>query len=71
VADGALVYRLTWKSFVGDSAPPISETLDLAAMGDHLPISETSATATASQVDSGRACGHSLQCVLAVYTALE
>jgi hypothetical protein len=48
VADGALVYRLTWKNFVGDSAMPISETLDLAAMGDHFPISETSATATAS-----------------------
>ena len=48
MANRVPVYRLTCKSFGGNSATPISETLDLASMGNHLPISETSATATVS-----------------------
>jgi hypothetical protein len=51
-AAGVPVYRLRWKSFVGDASTPVTETLDLAASGDHAPVSETSVTAGGTQTDT-------------------
>jgi hypothetical protein len=50
-AHGVPVYRLAWTSFIHNASTPIRETLDLAAAGDHAPVSETSTSAHSSQVD--------------------
>lgn len=50
-AHGVPVYRLAWTSFLHNAGTPIRETLDLAAAGDHAPVSETSKSARSSQVD--------------------